>query len=99
MQNNTFSREDLTSELSTVQNIHYGDVLIKYGAIVNIAEDKPPYIKPDIELKKYSSASYLCDGDIVFADTAEDYTVGKATEIAGANGLSVLSLFAMSLSK
>ena len=91
LQNNTFSREDLTSELSTVQNIHYGDVLIKYGAIVNIAEDKPPYIKPDIELKKYSSASYLCDGDIVFADTAEDYTVGKATEIAGANGLSVLS--------
>ena len=91
MQNNTFSREDLTSELSTVQNIHYGDVLIKYGAIVNIAEDKPPYIKPDIELKKYSSASYLCNGDIVFADTAEDYTVGKATEIAGANGLSVLS--------
>ena len=91
LQNNTFSREDLTSELSTVQNIHYGDVLIKYGAIVNIAEDKPPYIKPDIELKKYSSASYLCNGDIVFADTAEDYTVGKATEIAGANGLSVLS--------
>ena len=91
LQNNTFSREDLTSELSTVQNIHYGDVLIKYGAIVNIAEDKPPYIKPDIELKKYSSASYMCNGDIVFADTAEDYTVGKATEIAGANGLSVLS--------
>ena len=91
LQNNTFSREDLTSELSTVQNIHYGDVLIKYGAIVNIAEDKPPYIKPDIELKKFSSTSYLCDGDIVFADTAEDYTVGKATEIAGANGLSVLS--------
>ena len=91
LQNNTFSREDLTSELSTVQNIHYGDVLIKYSAIVNIAEDKPPYIKSDIELKKYSSASYLCNGDIVFADTAEDYTVGKATEIAGANGLSVLS--------
>ena len=91
LQNNTFSREDLTSELSTVQNIHYGDVLIKYSAIVNIAEDKPPYIKPDIEWKKYSSASYLCNGDIVFADTAEDYTVGKATEIAGANGLSVLS--------
>ena len=49
LQNNTFSREDLTSGLSSVQNIHYGDVLIKYGAVVNIAEDKPPYIKPDIE--------------------------------------------------
>ncbi len=53
LQNNTFSREDLTSGLSSVQNIHYGDVLIKYGAVVNIAEDKPPYIKPDIELKKF----------------------------------------------
>ena len=91
LQNNTFSREELTDIPSSVQNIHYGDVLIKYGAVVNITEDKPPYIKPDIELKKFSSTSYLCDGDIVFADTAEDYTVGKATEIAGANGLSVLS--------
>lgn len=27
----------------------------------------------------------------MFADTAEDYSVGKATEIAGANGLAVLS--------
>ena len=33
LQNNTFSREDLTSELNSVQNIHYGDVLIKYGAV------------------------------------------------------------------
>lgn len=91
LQNNTFSREELTDIPSSVQNIHYGDVLIKYRAIVNIAVDKPPYIKPDIDLQKFSPASYLCDGDIVFADTAEDYSVGKAIEITGTNGQSVLS--------
>ena len=91
LQNNTFSREELTDIPSSVQNIHYGDVLIKYRAIVNIVADKPPYIKPDIDLQKFSPASYLCDGDIVFADTAEDYSVGKAIEITGTNGQAVLS--------
>ena len=91
LQNNTFSRDDLTTNPSSVQNIHYGDVLVKYGAVANISEDTPPYIKPTINLQKFVATSYLRDGDIVFADTAEDYSVGKATEIAGANGLAVLS--------
>ena len=91
LQNNTFSRDDLTTNPSSVQNIHYGDVLVKYGAVVNISEDTPPYIKPTIDLQKFVATSYLRDGDIVFADTAEDYSVGKATEIAGANGLAVVS--------
>mgnify|MGYP000811753944 FL=1 len=91
LQNNTFSRDDLTTNPSSVQNIHYGDVLVKYGAVTNISEYTPPYIKPTINLQKFVATSYLRDGDIVFADTAEDYSVGKATEIAGANGLAVLS--------
>ena len=91
LQNNTFSRDNLTSNPGLVQNIHYGDVLIKYGAVVDIANDRPPYIKPEINLQKFSEVSYLCDGDIVFADTAEDYSVGKATEIVGVNGVRVLS--------
>lgn len=91
LQNNTYSREDLTHNIGLVQNIHYGDVLIKYGAVVDMALDKPPYIKPETDLQKFSKTSYLRDGDVIFADTAEDYSVGKATEIAGANGLSVLS--------
>lgn len=39
LQNNTFSREELTDIPSSVQNIHYGDVLIKYGSVINIATD------------------------------------------------------------
>lgn len=91
LQNNTFSREELTDIPSPVQNIHYGDVLIKYGAVVNIATDVPPYIKPSNDLQRFSRSSYLRDGDVVFADTAEDYSVGKAAEIVGVNGVSVLS--------
>ena len=91
LQNNTFSRDDLTTNPSSVQNIHYGDVLVKYGAVTNISEYTPPYIKPTINLQKFVATSYLRDGDIVFADSAEDYSVWKATEIAGAIGLAVLS--------
>ena len=83
LQNNTFSRDDLSFEDGDVRNIHYGDVLIKYGTSVDISSFSIPCIKPDRNIEKFSSSSYLQNGDIVFADTAEDYAVGKATEIIG----------------
>ncbi len=91
LQNNTFSRDDLSFDAGDVLNIHYGDVLIKYGTAVNIGEVAIPYIKPDRNIEKFSTASYLCNGDMVFADTAEDYTVGKATEIVGVTDQKILS--------
>ena len=33
LQNNTFSRDDLSYDVGDVRNIHYGDVLIKYGTV------------------------------------------------------------------
>ena len=83
LQNNPFSRDDLSFEDGDVRNIHYGDVLIKYGTSVDISSFSIPCIKPDRNIEKFSSSSYLQNGDIVFADTAEDYAVGKATEIIG----------------
>ena len=83
LQNNTFSRDDLSYDVGDVRNIHYGDVLIKYGTVTDIGALSVPCIKPDRDIEKFSSSSYLRNGDIVFADTAEDYTVGKATEIVG----------------
>ena len=83
LQNNTFSRDDLSFEDGDVRNIHYGDVLIKYGTSVDISSFSIPCIKPDRNIEKFSSSSYLQNGDIVFADTDEDYAVGKATEIIG----------------
>ena len=91
LQNNTFSRDDLSFESGDIRNIHYGDVLIKYGTTVNVGEVAIPCIKPDRSVGKFSAASYLCNGDIVFADTAEDYAVGKATEIIGVTDQKILS--------
>ena len=91
LQNNTFSRECLTNELSDVLNIHYGDILVKYGSVVDIDIDEVPYIKPETDISKYNSSSYLQNGDIVFADTAEDYTVGKMCEITNMSGHRILS--------
>ena len=59
-------------------NVHYGDVLIKYGSILDVESDEIPYITTGKESKKQC---YLSDGDVIIADTAEDETVGKCTEI------------------
>ena len=91
LQNNTFSRDDLSFEDGDIRNIHYGDVLIKYGTSVDISSLSVPCIKPDRNIEKFSSSSYLQNGDIVFADTAEDYAVGKATEIIGVSHHKALS--------
>lgn len=91
LQNNTFSRELLTNDKTAIQNIHYGDVLIKFGSCVNIDIDEVPYIKSNTPVDKFESGSYLVSGDIVIADTAEDYTVGKATEIINPCNKKILS--------
>jgi len=75
--NNTLSRADLAS-CGDVLNVHYGDVLIKYGSILDAESDEIPYIAAGKESKKQC---YLNDGDVIIADTAEDETVGKCTEI------------------
>ena len=91
LQNNTFSRDCLTIEEAEILNIHYGDILVKYGAVVDTSVDAIPYIREGIDVSKYSSNSYLKNGDVVFADTAEDYAVGKVCEIFRADGRKILS--------
>ncbi len=76
---NTLSRANLTTEKTTIKNIHYGDVLIKFGETVDIKNDTIPYVIDD-DKHKFNGAT-LQNGDIVFADAAEDETVGKAVEI------------------
>ena len=90
LQNNTLSRADLNYESGTVKNVHYGDVLIKFGDYIDAAETELPYISDDAKADKFKN-SFLQDGDIVIADTAEDDTVGKCTEIQGSEGLKLLS--------
>ena len=78
--NNTLSRADLRSD-GIVYDIHYGDVLIKFGSILDMGNEDVPYIANGKEGK---TSAQLQDGDIVIADTAEDETAGKAVEIYNA---------------
>lgn len=77
--NNTLSRSELTYENGEIYNIHYGDILVNYGSIINLKRDILPFIK-DSTSELYKN-QMLYNGDIIFADTAEDETVGKAVEI------------------
>lgn len=78
LRNVTFSREQLNGTNGKCQNVHYGDVLIKYQSILNCENVELPYVNNDIELK--STYDFVKDGDIIMSDTAEDETVGKACE-------------------
>ncbi len=78
---NSLSRALLNYDEGDIKSVHYGDILIKYPAILNIKNDKIPYIIGG-KLEKYKS-SLLENGDLIFADAAEDETVGKAVEVNG----------------
>ena len=82
MKNNTLSRAELQTEQGAAINVHYSDVLIKYGEYLDIALESMSYI-PNQSIVDNFKGSLLTDGDIIMADTAEDETVGKCSEIAG----------------
>ena len=88
--NNTLSRAELNHEDGTYKNIHYGDVLIKFPAHIDVEDQEVPFVNEDSSSVKFDDA-LLQDGDIVIADTAEDYTVGKATEIENSSMRKVVS--------
>lgn len=97
LSNNSLSRAELSDKPTNFLNIHYGDILIKYGEILDINKSEMTYLKNDDVIKK-SSNILLKNGDVVVADTAEDETVGKCCEIMGLNdekavaGLHTISL-------
>lgn len=90
LQNNTLSRAELSNAQSKVMNVHYGDVLVRYGAILDVKKDKLTYLLNESLAKKYQT-SLLRNGDIVIADAAEDETVGKCSEIAGLTDEEILA--------
>ena len=90
LQNNTLSRADLSNETGVAKNVHYGDVLVKFGEVLDVRRESIPMISDESVLTKYK-ASFLKNGDVIVADTAEDSTVGKCSEIAGLNDEVVLS--------
>lgn len=90
LQNSALSRAELSLEQGIAMNVHYGDVLIKFGELLDISKEKLPFILDDTFLSKYK-ASFLNNGDIVIADAAEDKTVGKCSEIVGLTTQTIIS--------
>jgi type I restriction enzyme, S subunit len=78
--NNTFSRSELNYDSGMARNVHYGDVLIKFGELLDAEKDEIPYITDDSLINKLK-LSRLQNGDVIIADAAEDETVGKCTEL------------------
>src|SRR5574344_872995 len=86
--NNSYARNDLNYNNGIYNNLHYGDILIKIDNILDCNKFLLPYINDNIKIK---NEVILKENDIIFADTAEDYTAGKCCEIININSRKVLA--------
>ena len=80
LKNNTLSRAGLNGENGTARNVHYGDILIKFGDCLDGERNDLPFITDDTVLPKFAG-SILREGDVILADTAEDEAAGKCVEL------------------
>ena len=90
LKNNSLSRADLDIA-GTVMNVHYGDILVKFGDLIDMNKETLPYIKNEPLATTLAESCRLQNGDIVFADAAEDNTVGKCAEIMSVDNKYVVS--------
>jgi type I restriction enzyme, S subunit len=88
--NNSLPREKLNYKSGFAKNIHYGDILVKFGEVIDITTDELPFIT-DAKFNVKLMVSKLQDGDIILADAAEDSSVGKCSEIFGVGNTIVLA--------
>ncbi|WP_432536346.1 restriction endonuclease subunit S [Kineococcus arenarius] len=83
LRHNSLSRADLTSDDTGVRNIHYGDILVRFGDVIDVQVDVLPFVADPSNPRL---GDVLRDGDVVFADAAEDSTVGKCSEVRNSQG-------------
>lgn len=81
---NSFSREKLNLNSGGIKNIHYGDILVKYNSTLDFENNSIPYVIDNDT--KLTSDMFLKNGDIIFSDAAEDYSVGKCVELFNVSG-------------
>ena len=84
---NTLSRDKLNNQRGEYQNIHYGDVLIKYPYCLDCNVNEIPYINEGVRF----NTAQVKNGDVIFADTAEDDTVGKCVEVLNVGDRKIVS--------
>ena len=58
LQNNSLSRAELGTE-GIAKNIHYGDVLIKFGNVIDTKHEYIPYVNDNVKLE--NKACFLQD--------------------------------------
>lgn len=79
---NSLSREMLTDEAGTIQNIHYGDIHGKFASRFVQSEANAPFIKPEALPANIRADAFCQPGDVIIADASEDHAdIGKAIEI------------------
>jgi len=88
--NNILSRAELNYSHGIAKNIHYGDVLIKFGELLDAQKESLPFIS-DANVVEKIRASKLQNGDVVIADAAEDEIVGKCTELTNVHDQVIFS--------
>lgn len=90
LSNNTLSRSQLSDTRGSTLNIHYGDVLIKFAELIDVSKESIPRIADDL-VAEMLSCQKLKNGDVVIADTAEDTTVGKCSELRKCENKAIVS--------
>ena len=90
LSNNTLSRSQLSYTRGSTLNIHYGDVLIKFGELIDVSKESIPRIADDL-VTEILSCQKLKNGDVIIADTAEDTTVGKCSELRKCENKAIVS--------
>lgn len=88
-QNNTYARDSMNNQEGDIHNIHYGDVLIKYTSILDCEKVDIPFINSGISVNLVNRT--IKSGDVIMADTAEDSTVGKVTEVINVKDRKIVS--------
>ena len=76
------------SDVGEIKNIHYGDILVKYGDVLSATDIGISFVGNS---KKFKKGDFLKDGDIIIADTAEDETVGKSIEITDSKNIKLVA--------
>ena len=80
LRNNTLSRAELSDSEGSCFDVHYGDVLIKFGSVIDLEKMALPRIASD-KMASRLTCDKLRNGDVVVADTAEDEAAGKCVEL------------------
>ena len=67
LRNNTLSRAELSDEQGIAKNVHYGDILVKYGEVLDVSKESLPMIKDENIVEKYNGDFRINIEDNIFS--------------------------------